>query len=121
MDIIRSRPKPCAPIFEVEVIDAEGYACLYGYLYLHEAIKISAYFEGEAWRGKEPRVYIPPALVSVGLTVTDIRSRRPHVPAAMPCRPRNRPNAIERAHAADPNLLSRRTIALPAPDKKQGR
>ena len=68
MDIVRSRRKPCAPIFGVEVIDAEGYACLYGYLYLHEAIKISAYFEGEARRGKEPRVYIPPALVSVGLT-----------------------------------------------------
>ena len=68
MDIVSFRPKPCAPIFGVEVIDAEGYACLYGYLYLHEAIKISAYFEGEARRGKEPRVYIPPALVSVGLT-----------------------------------------------------
>jgi len=57
-----------ALLIGVEVIDAEGYACLYGYLYLHEAIKISAYFEGEARRGKEPRVYIPPALVSVGLT-----------------------------------------------------
>jgi len=33
MDIVRSRRKPCAPIFGVEVIDAEGYACLYGYLY----------------------------------------------------------------------------------------
>ena len=40
------------------MIDAEGYAYLYGYLYLHEAIKISAYFEGEARPGKEPRVYI---------------------------------------------------------------
>ena len=68
MDVVRSRPKPRASIFGVEVIDAEGYACLYGYLYLHEAIKISAYFEGEARWGKEPRVYIPPALVSVGLT-----------------------------------------------------
>ncbi len=68
IDIVRSRLNPRAPIFGVEVIDVEGYACLYGYLYLHEAITISAYFEGGARRGKEPRVYILPALVSVGLT-----------------------------------------------------
>lgn len=68
MDIAASRPRSCLPIFEVEVIDAEGYAWLYARLYLHEAIKISAYFEIEAWPGKEPRIYIPPALVRVGLT-----------------------------------------------------
>jgi hypothetical protein len=68
VDVVRSRLKPCAPIFGVEVIDAEGYVCLYRCLYLHEAIEISGYFEGEARLGKEPRVFIPSALVSMGLT-----------------------------------------------------
>jgi hypothetical protein len=68
MDIVTFRPEPCAPIFGVEVIDGKGYACLYAYLYLQEAIKISAYFEAEAPPGKEPRIYIPPAFVGVGLT-----------------------------------------------------
>ena len=68
MDVATSGFMPCAPIFGVEVIDAEGYACLYTHLHLHEAIKISALFEGEALPGKEPRIYKPPALVAVGLT-----------------------------------------------------
>jgi hypothetical protein len=68
MDIAASRPGSCLPIFEVEVIDAEGYAWLYGRLYLDEAIKICAFFEVEAWPGKEPRIYIPPVLVRMGLT-----------------------------------------------------
>lgn len=67
MDAVPCTAMPCAPIFGVEVIDADGYACLYPNLFLHEAIKISAFFEGEAPPGKEPRVYIPPALVLVGL------------------------------------------------------
>jgi hypothetical protein len=67
MDIASSRPRSCLPIFEVEVIDAEGYAWLYPRLYLDEAIKMSACVEIEAWPGKEPRIYIPPALVRVGL------------------------------------------------------
>ena len=46
---------PLAPIFAVEVIDAEGFAWLYGPVHLDEALKISAYFEGEAKPGREPR------------------------------------------------------------------
>ena len=68
MDIAMSRAEPCAPIFEVEVIDLQGHARLFPSLRLHEAIKISADFEGEAQPGREPRVYIRPAHLSVGLT-----------------------------------------------------
>jgi hypothetical protein len=68
MDIAMSRAEPCAPIFEVEVIDFQGYARLFAGLPLHEAIKIIADFEGEAQPGREPRVYIPPAHLGVGLT-----------------------------------------------------
>ncbi len=67
MTVVRSRVAPCARIFVVEVIDAEGFAWLYGPLHLHEALKISAYFEQEAKPGKEPRVAIPPSLVGVEL------------------------------------------------------
>jgi hypothetical protein len=67
MDLKTSRVAPSAPIFAVEVIDAEGFAWLYGPLHLHEALKISAYFEREAEPGKDPRVSIPPKLVGVGL------------------------------------------------------
>ncbi len=67
MDIALSRVKPCAPIFEVEVIDFEGYAWLFAGLHLHEAIKISAYFQREAQLGKEPRIYITPERLCVGL------------------------------------------------------
>ena len=56
MDIAMSRAEPCAPIFEVEVIDLQGHARLFPSLRLHEAIKISADFEGEAQPGREPRV-----------------------------------------------------------------
>ena len=68
MEIAVSRVEPCAPIFEVEVIDVEGYAWLFPNLHLHDAIKVSAAFEGEAQLGREPRIYIPPAHLSVGPT-----------------------------------------------------
>ncbi len=68
MDLTTSRVAPSAPIFAVEVIDAEGFAWLYGPLHLHEALKISAYFEPGAKAGKEPRISISPKLVGVGLT-----------------------------------------------------
>ena len=68
MDIAGSRAKPCAPIFEVEVIDTEGYAWLFGRLYLHEAIRICADLEREAGPGREPRISIPPERLGVGLT-----------------------------------------------------
>ncbi len=68
MDIAMSRAEPCAPIFEVEAIDFQGYARLFAGLHLHEAIKISADFEDEAQPGREPRVYIPAAHLGVGLT-----------------------------------------------------
>jgi hypothetical protein len=67
MDIALSRADPCAPIFEVEVIDLQGHARLFPVLRLHEAIKISADFEGDAQPGREPRVYIRPEHFSVGL------------------------------------------------------
>ena len=67
-DIAMSRATPCGPIFEVEVIDVRGHARLFAGLHLHEAIKISADFEGEPQPGREPRVYIRPAHLSVGLT-----------------------------------------------------
>ena len=65
MDIAMSRAEPCAPIFEVEAIDFQGYAQLFACLHLHEAIKISADFEDEAQPGREPRVYIPAAHLGV--------------------------------------------------------
>ncbi len=68
MDIARSRAKPCAPIFEVEVIDFEGYAWLFADLFLHEAIRISADLEGEAQPGREPRISIQRERLRVGLT-----------------------------------------------------
>lgn len=68
MDIARSRAKPCEPIFEVEVIDHEGYAWLFADLYLHEAIRISADLEGEAQPGREPRIFIQPERLRMGLT-----------------------------------------------------
>jgi hypothetical protein len=58
---------PLAPIFAVEVIDAEGFAWLYGPVHLDEALKISAYFEGEATPGREPRISVPATLVRLGL------------------------------------------------------
>ena len=58
---------PCTPIFVVEVIDGEGFAWLYGPLLLHEALKISAFFEQTAQPGKEPRVVIPATLAGAGL------------------------------------------------------
>ena len=67
-DIAMSRAEPCAPIFEVEAIDLQGHARLFPGLTLHEAIKISAEFEGAARPGREPRVYIRPAHLSVGWT-----------------------------------------------------
>ena len=67
MDIAMSRADPCAPIFEVEAIDLQGYARLFPGLRLHEAIKISADFEGDAQPGREPRVYVRPEHLSVGL------------------------------------------------------
>ena len=67
MDVAMSRADPCAPIFEVEVIDLQGHARLFPGLRLHEAIKISADFEGDAQPGREPRVYVRPERLSVGL------------------------------------------------------
>ena len=64
-DIAMSRAEPCAPIFEVEAIDFQGYAQLFAGLHPHEAIKISADFEDEAQPGREPRVYIPAAHLGV--------------------------------------------------------
>ena len=66
MDIARSRAEPCAPIFEVEVIDLEGYAWLFGRLFLHEAIRICAALEREAQPGREPRISIPPERLAPG-------------------------------------------------------
>jgi hypothetical protein len=60
MDIALSRADPCAPIFEVEVIDSRGHAQLVPGLRLHEAIKISARFEADALPGRAPRVSIRP-------------------------------------------------------------
>ena len=68
MDVAMSRADPCAPIFEVEVIDLQGHARLFPGLRLHEAIKISADFEGDAQPGREPRVYVRPERLSVGLS-----------------------------------------------------
>jgi hypothetical protein len=62
-----SRVAPFAPIFTVEVIDAEGFAWLHGPVHLHDALKISAYFEREAGLGREPRITIPAPLVALGL------------------------------------------------------
>ncbi len=58
---------PLAPIFAVEVIDAEGFAWLYGPVHLNDALKISAYFAGEAKPGREPRISVPSTLVRLGL------------------------------------------------------
>jgi hypothetical protein len=60
MDIALSRANPCAPIFEVEVIDARGHAQLVPGLRLHEAIKISAGFQADSLPRREPRVFIRP-------------------------------------------------------------
>jgi hypothetical protein len=68
MDDAASTAQPREPVFGVEVIDADGYAWLYPGLHLHEALKISAYFEREALPGKEPRIYVPAALAGAGLT-----------------------------------------------------
>jgi hypothetical protein len=65
-DIAISRAEPCAPIFEVEAIDLRGHARLIPGLSLHEAIRISADFEGTALPGRKPRVYVRPADLSVG-------------------------------------------------------
>lgn len=67
MAVAVSGVMPRAPVFVVEVIDGEGFAWLYGPLHLHDALKISAYFEQSAKPGKEPRVVVPPSLISVGL------------------------------------------------------
>ena len=67
MDIARSNAEPCTSIFEVEMIDFEGYAWLFGGLYLHEAIRICADLEREARPGREPRISIPPERLGVGL------------------------------------------------------
>ena len=45
----------------VEVIGPDGFAWLCGPLFLHEALKISEYFEPDARPGKEPHIYVPPA------------------------------------------------------------
>ncbi len=63
-----SRIAPFAPIFAVEVIDAEGFAWLYGPAPLHEAVRICALLEREAAGGHEPRITIPASLVGQGLT-----------------------------------------------------
>ena len=68
MVVAASKVSPFAPIFAVEVVDVEGFAWLYGPVYLHEALKISASFERETERSREPRVTIPPPLVGLGLT-----------------------------------------------------
>ena len=52
---------PSEPIFTVEVIGPDGFAWLCGPLFLHEALKISEYFEPDARPGKEPHIYGPPA------------------------------------------------------------
>jgi hypothetical protein len=57
-----------APIFAVEVIDAEGFAWLYGPACLDEALRISAVLEREAAGGHVPRITIPASLVGQGLT-----------------------------------------------------
>ncbi len=57
---------PLAPIFAVEVIDAEGFAWLYGPVHLNDALNISAYFAGEAKPGREPRITVPSTLVGSG-------------------------------------------------------
>jgi len=67
MDDAASKVAPFAPVFVVEVIDAAGFAWLYGPVFLHEALKISAFFEHDAAPGREPRVAIPSALLSHGL------------------------------------------------------
>ena len=67
MNVASSKVAPFAPIFAVEMIDENGFAWLYGPLHLHEALKISAFFERDAKPGREPRISIPPALVTLGL------------------------------------------------------
>jgi hypothetical protein len=63
-----SKVAPFAPIFAVEVIDAEGFAWLYGPAPLHEALKICALLERDGSGGREPRITIPASLVGLGLT-----------------------------------------------------
>lgn len=63
-----SKVAPFAPIFAVEVIDAEGFAWLYGPAPLHEALKICALLERDSAAGREPRITIPESLVGLGLT-----------------------------------------------------
>ncbi len=63
-----SKVAPFAPIFAVEVIDAEGFAWLYGPAHLHEALRICSILEREAAGGHEPRITIPSSLVGQGLT-----------------------------------------------------
>jgi hypothetical protein len=67
MDLPAPKVAPFAPIFAVEVIDAEGFAWLYGPVHLTEALKVSAYFEQNAEPGREPRITIPESLVASGL------------------------------------------------------
>ncbi len=62
-----SRVAPCAPIFAVEVIDADGFAWLYGPVHLNDALKISDYFSGDVKLGREPRITVPSTLVRLGL------------------------------------------------------
>ena len=45
----------------------EGFVWLYGPVHLDDALKISAYFEGEAKPGREPRILVPATLVRLGL------------------------------------------------------
>lgn len=58
MRVTSPQVAPLAPIFTVEVIDPDGLAWLYGPLHLHEALRISHYFEREASPGREPRVSV---------------------------------------------------------------
>jgi len=60
MRVASQSTAPSAPIFTVEIVDPDGFAWLCGPLFLHEAIKISQYFEGDARPGREPRISVPP-------------------------------------------------------------
>ena len=72
MDVTSSKVAPFAPIFAVEMIDEQGFAWLYGPVQLVEALRISAYFERDAVPGREPRISIPPTLVTLGLPEADV-------------------------------------------------
>jgi len=72
MDVTSSKVAPFAPIFAVEMIDEQGFAWLYGPVHLVEALRISAYFERDAKPGREPRISVPPTLVTLGLPEADV-------------------------------------------------